>query len=142
MNTYQNLGQAIFDIVNAVNLTGLTSSGAWGSAFNYEAKELLVYPAFTVRPSEDSETWLDSTLNEDQVSFVLTIFVRYEDASAAEDQARKIVDKVRDAIRKNLSLNNSVDFQVETKGRWLFSDDRGLRIYEQTLTAKKAESIL
>lgn len=142
MNTYENLGTAIYNIVNGVVLTGLTQTGTWPSGFNYEPKELTDFPLFTVVPQEDSETWLDSSTNQDEIRFVLRIYDRYEDSSATEARMRKIVDKVRDAIRKNLSLNNSVDFQVETKGRWLYETERGLRIYEQLIVGRKAETTL
>lgn len=142
--TYQNIGQALYAFMQAIDITPVAGS-TWAQTFNYPPKTISAYPAFVVAPAEDVVEVLDADYDDDTITYWVQIYDTYYDASEAEDRLRKIVDLVRTAIRRERAseapLGNTA-YGLRLSGTWGADFDHGERFYRLQVQVRVAQTLV
>ncbi len=146
--TYQTVGQAIFDLMNGIDvsaITGLPAPG-WAETHNYPPKQVRSYPSFAVVPAEDAEDPMDAITDDDRVTYWVYITASYQDSSDAEDQLRRLVDLVRTRVRQQKRSATPLGGGAYALGRlggaWGANVDQGERFYRLSIEAKVDQSLV
>jgi hypothetical protein len=144
--TYQIIGQALFDLLDALDIAAIYPGG-WGQKANYPIKQLYApFPAFSVQPVEDAEVSLDNVSNNHTTTYALYLYESFQDSPEAEGKMRRLVDLVRTQLRTQwldtTPLNNGIYAITELSGAWGFDIDLGLRFYRFQVTTQTSEDTL
>src|SRR4051812_38198246 len=100
--TYTTIGQALYDLFDGIDITAIYPDG-WALEANYPLKEpgqLATWPVFSVQPSEDAETDLDSIGDDDLITYHVFLYDTFEDSATTETRMRQLVDLTRTELRK------------------------------------------
>jgi len=145
--TYTTIGQALFDLFSAIDITAIYPAG-WAIKANYPLKEptrLTTWPVFAVVPIEDNETELDSRTDDDSVIYEVYLFDTFEDSATTEGRMRQLVDLCRARLRLERispTILESSAYSIDSMtGAWGFEINDGLRYYRFRITAKKDQDL-
>ena len=143
--TYTTIGQALYDLVNGLTITGIYASG-WGTKANYPLKAVTSYPAFSVTPALDAEDDMDTISDLATVTYWVILYDSFENAATSEAKLRALVDLVRTELRKQKRSSTPLGGAAITlgtlTGEWGADVEEGLRFYRLSVTAKVDESLI
>ena len=146
--TYTTIGQALYDLFAAIDITSIYPAG-WALKANYPVKEpgqLTTWPVYSVVPVEDNEVSLDSIGNDDTVSHDVYLYDTFENASVTEGRMRPLVDLCRTILRKEFRDQTPLGggaYTIDTlSGAWGFDPELGIRYYRFKITSKTYEDTI
>ena len=94
---YKPVGDAITAALNNILATSKLAA-----VFAYETKTATVYPFAMVTPRSGSEKPLDTSTNEQEVEFVVTVADMNKNVAVMEDRMRTLHDDVMTELRREL----------------------------------------
>jgi len=146
--TYTTIGQAIYDLFSAIDITAIYPAG-WALKANYPVKEpghLTLWPVFCVRPDTDSEVQLDSIGDDDTVTYWVDLYDTFEDSPAVEARMRALADTCRTTLRKQMRSPTPFEGGSYTlsslAGQWGYDPDSGIRYYRLIIQTKTYEDLI
>ena len=128
--SYVSLASAIITKLNEVSEINVV--------YNYEAKELLGYPAVTVTALGHVNTPHDTAGNVRNFQFVVRAYFPTSIAQDAETILRDLADKIIVKLEEDPSLGGACDYTRATEGKFLYQErEVPVRIVEITINCIK-----
>lgn len=140
MSPYAEIGTALFDLVNDLDITSVVAGG-WAEGLTIPPKQVQDWPTFAVYPATDIPVDLDNYNDEVDYTFWIDLYYSFELATDAELTLRELADLVAVAVRQQkratppLGLSEAFAFGP-ISGTWGFDAENGLRLYRLAVTIK------
>src|SRR5215208_2767025 len=99
MNAYTDLGTALFDLVDGLDITAIVP-GSWVAGYDRPVKQIPDWPCFAVYPATDATIDLDNYDDEVHYTYWIDLYYSYQDAPDAEGTMRLLADLVTQQVRR------------------------------------------